>query len=320
MTVYFRTAEVDAFSPNAVADTVEVQLLASGDAYLSYSEYRDLFPAGSGPAAIELETGFAEVEDRARVMGRHYPFSFDGQGVRFDPSGTWEVYAFLLLLSLRGTPFRENQDWKRSDPLFDFVVMRAFASKYSEVLHFGWPPRGDRPPTFPEAIDWAAESLGLELRSVTQSLPTHRQDGGVDVIAWNPYADRANGFPVVLVQNTIQQHFAGKPADVDPLLWRDWINFGNTPGVGFAVPFVLTADDPWRPQVISRVLDFVDRPRLMEMLASDEPSDWDRWAGITSFVAEQLAAIQQEATATAASVAPARSRKRKARPPRPATA
>lgn len=316
MTLYFDAAQVDTFSPISIADSVEIQLLASGDAYLSYSEYRDLFPAGSGPSAVELETGFAEAHERSRVMGRHYPFSFDGQGVRLDRSGEWELYTFLLILSLRGTPLRHEKDWKRSDPLFDVVVMRAFARTYSAVLHFGWPPRDDRPPTFPEAVRWAAESMNLELRASTQLLPTHRQDGGVDVIAWNPYADGANGFPVLLIQNTVQQNYTGKPGDVDTLMWRDWINFGNTPAVGFAVPFILPPDDIWRPQVVSKVHDFMDRKRLMEKLSEEEPSTWNIWGDVVAFVGNQLDGIRREAAATVASIAPARSRKSTSRPPR----
>lgn len=318
MATYFDPARVDAAGPHAVADAVELQLIASDEAYLSYAEFRSCFPAGSAPAAADLESGFAVTDDRRRTMGAHYPFHHDGQGVAIDRTDSWRLYALLLVLSLRGTPFRNDKDWKRSDPLFDAIVTRAFRTEYGQALHFGWPPRGGRPSTFPEALGWAAETIGIELRSKDQKLPTHRQDGGVDVIAWRPYADGASGFRVALVQDTVQENFAGKPGDVDPLQWRDWITFGNLPGVAMAVPFVVPAEDPIRPQLVSRLSDFMDRSRLMEVLSESDPTSWPEWDDITRFVDDQVEQVRSDAEGGArVSVAPAKVRKKKPRPPRP---
>lgn len=314
--IYFDATQLDHHDPLAVADTFELQLLASRDPYLSISEYRDLFSAGSEPSAAEIESGITHVETRKSRMGRYYPFSTDGQGVAFDESNHWELYGFLLIATLRGTPFREEHDWKRSDPSFDQIVREAFAGKYAHTLWFGWPPREARPPTFPEALLWAATEMGLQLRGPELALPTHRQDGGVDVIAWDPYRDGNDGFPVVLVQNTLQQAFSGKPADVDPYQWRDWINFGNTPSVGFAVPFEVSNTDPLRPQVVSRVHDFMDRTRLMEKIETRSPEDTDWWEGVVTFVQEQLDHITERASHGTVRLSPQKKRKRTPRQPR----
>jgi hypothetical protein len=313
---YFDVSGVDFTDAHSIADSVEIQLIAADESYLSYSEYRSLFSSSGQPSANDMEVGFAEIETRALRIGRHYPFLFDGQGVAFDRTAAWQLYGFLLLLSLRGTPLRTQREWPRSDPIFDRLVLRAFQANYPRGLHFGWPPRDDRPPTFPEALRWAADEMGLGLRASSQPLPTHRADGGVDVIVWNPYPDGATGFPVLLVQNTIKQDYAGKPGDVDTAQWRDWIQFGNTPAVGFAVPFFLSADDPWRPQVVSRVLDFMDRGRLISKLQGHDPAGWEDWGELSAFVEDQLSQIRDEASGDEATVSPQRGRKKAPRPPK----
>lgn len=300
------------FDPYAMAEFIECELLASEDEHLSQSELSGMFAVGRQPADEDFAFAFAEIERRGREFGKHYPFSLDGRGVRIDRAGEFQLYALLLLLSMRGTEFRRAARYGDADSLFDAVVREAFRAHQgarAKALIFAWPPRSGRPTDFPKAVSWAAEQMGVSLRNF-DSIPSHYQDAGVDVIVWKPFTDSRTGFPIFLVQNTIKQDFRMKPRDVSAVRWHTWLAVGAQPSVGFAIPFVVPLGDNWWHDITNEVSVTMDRGRLLESLGGGDPRVWPEWSDLLEFVESQIGDLRSLPSGSAASVKAAKRRRK----------
>jgi hypothetical protein len=299
---------------HSLAETIELMMVYEREPFLALSELRSRFPAGNQPSDAQMTLAFGAIDDRRREMGALYPFVKEGRGVRFDAHGPWHLYALLLLLSFKGTPLRLDKDWPRSDALFDDIARRAVLAKMgsgTKSLLFGWPPRDGRPSTFPEALEWVANQLGVELRMPKERLPSHHRDAGVDVLAWSPFADGRTGFPIILVQDTVQFEYVKKPRDVAPARWRDWIELGTNPTVGFVIPFLVPRGHRWWEEIAAEVNLFLDRTRIMELLRSEDPKTWHNWDAIEGFVEIELSTAPSRAAGAARTVSPMEAPKRK---------
>ena len=298
--------------PWSLPSFIESELLFSEDDYLSLTEVRGLYPSGLQPTDQTISFARAEIERREREWGEHYPFLVDGRGVLLVGGPGAVLYGILLLLSLKGMPLRTAEGLARSGPLFDAVAREAFAAHLNaDCLVFAWPPRAGRPSTFPQAVQWAADRMGLRLRGESDQLPTHLRDAGVDLVAWKPFPDGRPGFATYLIQNTVQWQFRKKPRDVDPDRWFSWITCSTPPSVGFAVPFAIPDDDPWWDDISSGTAVVMDRGRLMYSVSGSDPRIWTEWAALETFVEREIAAVRQGARSEAA--APAVERPRRTR-------
>lgn len=299
--------------PDSLAEIIELMMVASRESFLAASELRTAFPAGNQPSDAQMTYAFNVIADRRAKMRKHYPFKKERRGIKFEAGGAWRLYAFLLLLSFKNTPMRAASEYRSSDPIFDSIVLRAFKRKLgpgTEGLVFGFPARDGRPTNFADAVEWVAERLGVELREDKKRISTDKNDDGVDVIVWTPFADGDTGYPVILVQNTIQQAFADKPRDVLPNRWREWLVIGAAPVVGFAIPFAVPTGDKRRADVVAVATYFFERGRLMENLRAEDPTTWPEWPDLVKFVDDEL----KGATA-ATGVKPAGAKKKKGRKP-----
>lgn len=298
---------------HSLTETIEMVMIVSKEPRLSVAEFRNLFPTGSRPTDADITLAFAEIAERSRLMGKLYPFKRVGRGVNFDDSGNWQVYGMLLLLSFKNMPTRTKSDFRTSDPIFDGVVLRAALKKQgtgAKGLVFGWPARDGRPTLFPAALKWAADHLEVELRMPESKLPRQPKDGGVDIIVWSPFKDKRLGFPVMLMQNTVQFSFASKPRDVSPVRWRDWIAFGTTPTVGFSIPFSVRQGHEWWGEIAAETSMFLDRIRIMEQLRREDPTSWSEWSAIKKFVMDEIDALLAAASTAGTKVRPAGARKK----------
>jgi hypothetical protein len=294
-----------------LVEFIEAELLLSEDDYLSITEIRGLFSSGQQPSETQLLFAFAEMQRRSLEWGAHYPFLAD-RGAWIDRENS-AVYGFLLSLSLKGMPVRADAEaLSKSDPIFDALVREAFAAHVGgKSLIFGWPTKADRPESFPDAVEWLSEQLGLGLRAAKTDLPETPKDAGVDVVAWKPFPDGKTGFASYLVQNTVQWNFRKKPKDVDALRWFSWINWSALPGVGFAVPFAIPEGDIWWDEVASGTSIVMDRGRLLHALADTDPVGWSEWQALTVFVESELA-LARRLESGAPRVGPQRRRKKPA--------
>lgn len=156
----------------------------------------------------------------------------------------------------------------RLESHFDELVLdsiRAWLGKGSQGVVFAWPPVGDRPTGFPEAIIWLVDLMDIPVGHAYR--PPEQKDGGVDVVAWRPFADRRSGFPIVLAQCTLQQDLVPKAKDIDLALWQDLLNLEMSPLPVLATPQVLAASSTSWSEIGRRCVPF-DRLRLLGVLDS----------------------------------------------------
>jgi hypothetical protein len=151
---------------------------------------------------------------------------------------------------------------------FDQLVLdsiRTWLGEGSKGVVFAWPPVGDRPTGFDEAIIWLVDLMDLPVGHAYR--PPAQKDGGVDVVAWRPFADRRSGFPIVLAQCTLQQDFAPKAKDIDLELWKRLLSLEMSPLPVLATPQVLAASSSSWSEIARRCVPF-DRLRLLSVLGS----------------------------------------------------
>lgn len=269
--------------PTTLTDWCEAYLLLSGNEYVSRSKLRGLlrnnvFIDAEGPDGandldpsnldIALETIIAEVDRRSRCGGVQYPFKVEASktGVSITGGTQLFVYGFLLFLcvsqSLR-TPGRLRE----VDERFDLLVvqsLRGYLGPGSHAIRFGSPASGARPTRFRDAVRWLGGELSLptgkgELRS-------HTGDGGADVVAWVPFADKREGFLVVLAQCTVQVNWHSKGKDIVTDRWRGWLDLGKDPTTCLAVPFAVAPGYAAWDEIRRTTHLVFDRIRLVRQL------------------------------------------------------
>jgi hypothetical protein len=181
----------------------------------------------------------------------------------------WSVlpYSYLLRISSSAEHSFSLSADQNSERVLNFESLVVFAMQNllgsgSQALRFGFPSE-DRPVEFPKAIEWLSKRMGI--KSGAAYRPPRRKDGGVDVVAWRPFRDRRNGFPVYLVQVTCERNFAHKIYDVDLRLWSGWLNLDSDPVSVLAVPTTISPGEEWN-EVSSRVV-VLERIRICELLS-----------------------------------------------------
>jgi hypothetical protein len=98
--------------------------------------------------------------------------------------------------------------------------------------------------------------------------PPYAKDGGVDVVAWRPFPDGRSGFPVLLIQCTLERNYAHKVADIDVRVWSGWLALDIDPATALAVPDVVAAGEEWNALAARTII--LDRIRIAALLAGAE--------------------------------------------------
>jgi len=267
--------------PTELTDWCEAHLLLSGEKYVSRSKLRSLLrntvfiDAAEGPndlspsdLDIALEMIVAEVERRSRHGGAQYPFAVESSrtGVSVADGPHRVTYGFLLFICV-SRDMRVQKRQKEVDESFDLLVLqslRGYLGSGAQALRFGSPASGERPTKFRDAVRWLAGELGLGLgRGDARS---HSGDGGADIVAWVPFADKREGFLVVLAQCTVQLEWHNKGKDIVLDRWRGWVDFGKDPTTCLAVPFAVAPGYAAWDEVRRTTHIVFDRIRLMRQL------------------------------------------------------
>lgn len=264
----------------AMADWLEMRMFVAGMNQISRAELSDMLVAeiSSTPQELENPIGFifTEIGRRRLVAGEKYPFVLDGNVITLDPGASLGFYRFLLMISLEKSPLRAARRHKEVDLLFDKVVTEAvkgYLGSGTDVMRFGWPPTDGRPTTFPKALKWASGLTNIPLGNNTGAAST--KDGGVDLIAWKPFADERLAFTTMLVQCTIQRDWTIKADDVDSDVWRGRLDTGRDALSALAIPFVIPKNfDKW-DDLRRKVSVIFDRLRLTQMLKNTDFSRFD---------------------------------------------
>jgi hypothetical protein len=203
---------------------------------------------------------------RQRLCGGGYPFDVKTVGVRRRVSEA-TAYDALLLMSREDGPFHASvTELHEAAKVFEYLTqssMIGLLGPSSRSVRFGYPSEEGRPPLFPEAIRWLAGKMGISLGQSYR--PPRRQDGGVDVVAWRSFDDGRRGFPVVLVQCTLQRDYVAKSRDIDLRTWSGWLAFDSDPLTALALPFTVANDETWNEMAANVIV--LDRLRLTRLIA-----------------------------------------------------
>ena len=264
-----------------LTDWVESTILVSGRKRLSITTIRrsitSLLSLDRDGAEIAVELLCQEVGRLLDFLaGEFYPFCESELSIDLGRVDSIGLYAFLLCLS-SSESFRTERRWDETDELFDTVVaqaLRKYLGAGSRSARFGWPPSGDRPSDFRDAIGWLCALLDIK-RGAGTALPT-TNDGGLDVIVWKPLPPSSHGYVVLLAQATVQLDWPKKGKDVQRLVVLGWIDLGTLPATALAIPFVVPKDLPKLDELHRTVTMVIDRLRLCVLIGGDRLDGSDK--------------------------------------------
>lgn len=244
-----RIDDISVGSADDLADCLESYVLSSSSSAIGIGALQrfaeDCLNVGDASFAFAL----SRLRLRAKSLAGLYPLTFDFSSiVRADG---WERYPYTSFLLMSNTSLASFDEEERNsvspERWFEEIVltaMKTWLGPESLGLRFGWPSEIGRPAEFPEAIRWLSEKINVELGSAYR--PPIRKDGGVDVVVWRPFGDNRSGFPIVLVQCTLQKDLISKSRDIDISNWSGWLALDRQPWTVLATPRIIPdGTDRW---------------------------------------------------------------------------
>lgn len=250
-----------------IADWIELAILASGQKGNTTHKIQKWANDWANLSELQVASGMKVMERRSGLLGSKYPFEVNEFAIIFNQSMELSSYIFLLLVTRPATAVSwqtavPTQD--ESDLFEEFVALalKDYLGEPGEAIPFGWPSKFGRPQEFPLAIDWLADKLGLKLGTAFR--PPRRKDGGVDVVAWKPFKDRRSGFPIYLVQCTLQKEFVSKSRDIDLRIWAGWLEMDHDPVSILAIPRSIAQGESWNEITANSII--FERFRLVESM------------------------------------------------------
>ncbi|MEU0266537.1 hypothetical protein [Nocardioides sp. NPDC006303] len=258
-----------------IADWIETALLVRGSRPLGIDPLHTYFEKIQGLEPQRVNIGLREMDRRSRVLGGQYPFKIHGEyAVQCAHGAATSTYATVALMA-PGNPVREYINPAPDEAMaviFENVVVTAASSLWGEpgrALRFGWPSDIGRPPEFDLAIEWLAGKIGVKVGQGYRQ--PRRKDGGVDVVAWRPFPDHRPGFPVLLVQCTLQDNLVAKGLDIDTRLWSSWLAMDTDPMTALATPTALAAGPVWDELALKYMI--LDRFRIVGLAGVSEEDE-----------------------------------------------
>lgn len=263
-----------------IADWIEVGLVVRGPRPLGLDSLHSFYSSSVGLEPQLVNTGVREMARRASLLGDRYPFALHGEYAVQSVAGASSSAYLAAALMAPGNPVREYINATPDESMaviFENLVVDATARLWGDAgraLRFGWPSDIGRPPEFDLAIRWLAQTIGVDVGQGYRQ--PRRKDGGVDVVAWRPFADGRTGFPVLLVQCTLQENLLAKGMDVDTRLWGSWLAIDVDPTTALATPAALPSGPVWNELVLKyMVLDRIRLVGLAKPTMTDELAlDW----------------------------------------------
>lgn len=231
---------------------------------------------------VESETSASldVIRSRARILGQDYPFEVKEGFICYRGSATF-VYEFCLAVALqtdvRTAPFNQLPvAFERMVAHVICIWMGNGASWYRT----GWPPNGDRPTKFREAIEELSRLSGeFEWNGVTEDFsdPAVRdlKDGGLDVVVWR-LPDTRPGGVFLAGQCSCGNDWPSKLTDLNfttlKSLYLRRTTVTDEVLRFFATPFDLGHEATWRKASASGGMVF-DRLRITALAESHEHCD-----------------------------------------------
>ena len=257
--------DVEPVGNEEIADWLEIAIIASGQKGNTTHKLEGWASSLCGLSDYQVASGLKIIERRSAILKDKYPFEINEYAVVFHAERLNCGYSYLLATSRPSYTANwqsQSPTHEESDLFEDFVasVLTEYLGSNSHALAFGWPSKLGRPQEFHKAIEWLAGKMGIDPGNAFR--PPRRKDGGVDVVAWKGFGDKRSGFPIYLVQCTLQRDFVSKSRDIDLRLWSGWLEMDRDPLVILAVPKTISPGEVWNE--ISANAIVLDRIRLTE--------------------------------------------------------
>ena len=245
------------FTQSDLASWIETNY---GDNLLGYTDADFDTSEDDEPYELLATQVFDEVLSRTAILGHAYPFSSNGNRIRYSgPATSRSSYIFCLLLSY--LPAQQITNTQRGVQ-FETLAMTAAQSFFGgEGMRIGFPWETS---TYNDLLDQILVALP-NLRSVALDEPVTAGDRGWDILIVKGFADSEYPRFVALGNCATGRHdWLGKGFDAPPsYLWSCFRS--QQPGVQItfsAVPFFMD-DDSRRRKVTESHMTF-DRYRLCE--------------------------------------------------------
>ena len=270
-----------------VADAIELELLTGSAQARPMSWIRSSSFAASTANETDLNLAVSTISRRAQLLGDRYPIEVRNSGLKIRLDASIGVYETMLLITSRIPAITFPQSaLADSAELFEHIVAHAALTLLgpgSRVVRFGFPGDPGRPPEFPQAIPWLVDKMGL--KGGTAYRDPQRKDGGVDVVAWRPFPDGRPGFPIHLIQVTLERNFSHKASDINTRLWSLLLGLDVDPAAVLAIPRSIPEDKRWA-EVATRAI-ILDRVRIAGLTppALTVLSE-SRWTSVTTSLIE----------------------------------
>lgn len=250
------------YNSDSVADLIEILLVCGSLSSLPQRKVHERLELW-GVSGTEFALGVNTMAKRSKTLGEAYPFEVSAAAIKSLTTASNSTYGALLLMT---SGITHLQIPVKQRPLLtlclEYVVedcLRRLYGPQTRALRFGHPSDHGRPQGFPESVLWLGQQLGVKVVSGHYRDP-RRQDGGLDVVVWRPFPDGLDGFPILLVQATIERKFAHKANDINARLWGLLLGLDADPPTALAIPGTVSSRNLWEEVSTRSVL--LDRIRL----------------------------------------------------------
>jgi len=257
-----------------IADLIELFIICKNLSNTTIPQITQFSLANWDVEDTQISSALEIIRKRQNLLGDLYPFKIDEISLKKLPNLINYIYIPLLFLSRQENvlPWQEQYPKTIDVDIFEQITVLAckrFLGDQSNSVIFGWPSKLGRPKEFPAAIEWIANLMHVQPGVAYR--PPRRKDGGVDVIAWRSFPDRKSGFPILLVQCTLQRDCLLKARDIDLRLWLRWLQLDLDPIIVLAIPKTILRVQTWNEISINAIL--FDRLRLTTIVGPDFDSE-----------------------------------------------
>lgn len=254
-----------------IADWIEIVCLANPRSASTLQQIHDWAREWCQLSDIQVALALEVMVSRKVLVGSSYPFDINEIAVIKLNEQIPGAYVLLLFLSRSNSTFSWQSSTPNEEEILVFEELTATASKNflgegAESVPFGWPSKHGRPKEFHLAIGWLAQKMNLQIGIAFR--PPRRKDGGVDVVAWKSFPDKRSGFPIFLIQSTLQRDFLSKSRDIDLRLWSGWLQLDRDPIIVLAIPKTIAYGELWNEISANSII--LDRIRISPLIGDLE--------------------------------------------------
>jgi hypothetical protein len=216
-----------------------------------------------------------ELQRRGKLLDEAYPFELRGNALCYRGSNSLVYELCLCIAQAENVTVGPLARLPRAFERLSGHVLAHFLGVHADWYRLGWPPDGDRPERYREAImeihkrtgewDWDAMK-GL----LNDPGPKIVKDGGADVVVWTLFPDNRVGNLFLLGQCACGQNWDDKLRDLQPNTIREkWLRTLSVAGQirFFAVPFHVAHVTRWKEASADAGI-LLDRARIA-MIAED---------------------------------------------------